>query len=134
MHNNPPDTALELISRTVGIDRVVDEFIYKFTHDRAIDWLLPGIPPTHKWIEIPFTAVVNVRGDRLYHEHIAWDQCTVLRQAGLMPEYLPWPETKDGRRLEYRVPTAGVETAQKMRDKNCVPSNEMFGFGVREVQ
>lgn len=37
--NNPDDTELELISRTVGIDRVVDEFIFKFTHDREIDWL-----------------------------------------------------------------------------------------------
>lgn len=139
VHNNPPDTELELISRTVGIDRVVDEFIYKFTHDMVIDWLLPGIPPTYKWIQIPFTAVVNVRGDRLYHEHIAWDQCTVLRQAGLMPEYLPWPEEykvegRKGQRLEYKVPTAGVETARKMRDKNCVGSNGMFEFKVREVQ
>jgi carboxymethylenebutenolidase len=37
--NNPADTELELISRTIGIDRVVDEFNYKFTHDRYIDWL-----------------------------------------------------------------------------------------------
>jgi carboxymethylenebutenolidase len=37
--NNPEDTALELVSRTVGIDRVIDEFIFSFTHDRVIDWL-----------------------------------------------------------------------------------------------
>ena len=37
--NNPDDTALELVSRTVGIDRVIDEFLFKFTHDRVIDWL-----------------------------------------------------------------------------------------------
>ena len=37
--NNSADTDLELISRTVGIDRVVDEFIFKFTHDRQVDWL-----------------------------------------------------------------------------------------------
>lgn len=37
--SNPKDTELELISRTVGIDRVVDEFIYKFTHDMMVDWL-----------------------------------------------------------------------------------------------
>lgn len=37
--SNPDDTALELISRTVGIDRVIDEFIFSFTHDRTIDWL-----------------------------------------------------------------------------------------------
>jgi carboxymethylenebutenolidase len=36
---NPEDTALELISRTVGVDRVIDEFIFCFTHTRVIDWL-----------------------------------------------------------------------------------------------
>lgn len=81
------------------------------------------------------TAVVNIRGDRLYHEHIAWDQGTVLMQLGLMPSHLPFPygSPKDGKKLEYRVPAAGVETAQKMRDKNSMESNEMFSFGLREV-
>lgn len=37
--NNPADTALELVSRTVGIDRVIDEFIFSFTHDKEIDWM-----------------------------------------------------------------------------------------------
>ncbi|VUC32422.1 unnamed protein product [Clonostachys rosea] len=139
--NNSADTDLELISRTIGIDRVIDEFIFKFTHDRELDWLLPGVPPTHLKAEIPFTAVVNIRGDRLYHEHIAWDQGTVLRQLGLLPEYLPFPYAlQDGRVpgagavLEYKVPVAGIETAQKMRDRNSVASNEMFDFKVRERQ
>lgn len=138
VHANPPDTELELISRTVGIDRVIDEFIFCFTHTVEIPWLIPGIPPTGRKAQIPFTAVVNIRGDRLYHEHISWDQATLLRQLGLLPEYLPLPEDvkvegKQGR-LEFRVPAAGMETAMKMRDKNCVASNEMFDFGVREVK
>ncbi|KAK8061979.1 Carboxymethylenebutenolidase [Apiospora phragmitis] len=88
---NPPDTELELVSRTVGIDRVIDEFVTKMTHDRVVDWLIPGVPPTGKYIQVPFTSVVNIRGDRLYHEHISWDQGTLLRQLGLLPEYLPFP-------------------------------------------
>lgn len=138
--NNPSDTALELISRTVGVDRVIDEFIFCFTHTKVIDWLVPGIPPTGKQVRIPFTSVVNIRGDRLYHEHIAWDQASVLRQLGLMPDYLPYPyPLPDGRvpakgkRFEYRVPTAGAETAGKMVDENAVESNEMLGFVIREV-
>lgn len=39
VHSNPPDTTLELVSRTVGIDRVIDEFVFKCTHDRKVDWL-----------------------------------------------------------------------------------------------
>jgi hypothetical protein len=43
-----------------------DEFIYEFTHDRIVDWLLPGVPPTGRKMSIPMMAVVNIRGDRLY--------------------------------------------------------------------
>ncbi|KAF6822759.1 lea domain protein [Colletotrichum plurivorum] len=128
--NNSADTELELISRTIGIDRVVDEFIFKFTHDQEIDWLLPGIPPTHRYAEIPFAAVVNIRGDRLYHEHITWDQGTALAQLGLLPEYLPLPGTN----LEYRLPVTGVETAAKLRSRNYGPSNEMFKYQTRPRQ
>lgn len=105
---------------------------------------IPGIPPTGKKLSIPFTSVVNMRGDRLFHEHISWDQGTVLRQLGLMPEYLPFPypvpgeDEEDGsgrqRRWEYRVPVAGVETAQKLVDEHAVPSNGMLEFAVREVR
>lgn len=122
----------------------MDEFVFKFNHDRTIDWLLPGIPPTFRRAEIPFVAIVNIRGDRLYHEHIAWDQASALRQVGLLPEYLPWPselsaegvrgeKTPDGKKYEFRVPASGIESAEKMRDKNAVPSNEMFAFKMREV-
>ncbi|EWG44812.1 carboxymethylenebutenolidase [Fusarium verticillioides 7600] len=134
---NPPDTETYLISRSLGIDRVIDEFLFICTHHSQIDWLAPGIPPTGRKLEVPFTAVVNIRGDRLYHEHIGWDQGTVLAQLGLMPSYLPYPHplpnSQGQEKLEYRVPVAGVETANKMRDKEAVESNEMFAFGLRKV-
>lgn len=101
---------------------------------------IPGVPPTFKPLSIPFTSIVNIRGDRLYHEHISWDQGTVLRQLGLLPEYLPFPYTlpdgkrpRNGNRLEYRVPVAGSETAKKLVEESAVPSNEMISFAVREV-
>ncbi len=81
-----------------------------------------------------------MRGDRLYHEHIAWDQASVLRQLGLLPEYLPFPyelpggrKPGKGKRFEYRVPAEGFDTARKMVDEACVVSNEMLGFDIREV-
>ncbi|EGX90353.1 LEA domain protein [Cordyceps militaris CM01] len=136
--NNAADTSLELVSRTIGIDRVIDEFIFTFTHDREIDWLLPGVPPTHQKAEIPFVAVVNIRGDRLYHEHITWDQGTTLRQLGLMPDYLPFPYpvpgAPPGAAVEYRVPVLGAATADKLRNRKTVPSNEMLQFRVRVKQ
>jgi carboxymethylenebutenolidase len=97
------------------------------------------VPPTGRLLQIPFTSVVNVRGDRLYHEHISWDQATVLVQLGLMPEYLPFPYTIDGRtpapgkRFEVKVPAGGYEIANKLVDESGFPSNGMFENGAREV-
>ena len=107
----PKDTSLVPISRTVGADRVVDEMIFSFTHDEEIDWMLPGIPPTGKRVEIPLIAVVNFRGDKLYHEHIYWDQASVLVQIGKLDP--------------TGLPVAGVETADKVKDKS-LPSNTLM--------
>jgi carboxymethylenebutenolidase len=93
-------------------------------------------------VEVPFTAIVNIRGDRLYHEHISWDQGTVLSQLGLLPEYLPFPYAVSGTdpaggstvgKYEYRVPVAGAVTSSKLRDRNSVPSNGMFSYKIRLV-
>jgi carboxymethylenebutenolidase len=107
----PQDTRLVPISRTIGADRVVDEMLFCFTHDIEIDWMLPGIEPTGKYVEIPLVAIVNFRGDKLYHEHIYWDQASVLVQIGLL----------DAKNL----PTAGVETAKKIVDEK-LPSNTLM--------
>lgn len=106
----------------------------------GVEYSIPGIPPTFRSLSIPFTSIVNIRGDRLYHEHIAWDQGTVLRQLNLLPEYLPFPyalpggkEPEKGKGLEYRVPVAGVEAARKLVDENSYPSNALLEFSVRET-
>jgi carboxymethylenebutenolidase len=78
----PADFKPTPISRTVGTDRLVDEMLVSFTHDVEIDWMLPGVPPTGKYVEVPTVAIVNFRGDKLYHEHIYWDQASVLVQIG----------------------------------------------------
>ena len=107
----PKDTSLVPISRTIGADRVVDEMIFSFTHDEEIDWMLPGIAPTGKKVEIPLIAIVNFRGGKLYHEHIYWDQASVLVQIGKLDP--------------AGLPVAGVETADKVQDKN-LPSNTLM--------
>ncbi|CAA7259479.1 unnamed protein product [Cyclocybe aegerita] len=119
--SNPADARLETVSRTIGPDRVVDEFVYHITHDRVVDWLLPGVPPSGKKLSIPMMAVVNIRGDRLYNEHIWWDQATALRQAGILPTHLLGP---DGTML--RLPVAGVESAHMLIDESKGASNEML--------
>jgi len=107
----PQDTHFVPISRTVGADRVVDEMIFCFTHDAEVDWMLPGIPPTGRKVEIPLLAVVNFRGGKLYNEHIYWDQASVLVQIGKL-------DPAD-------LPVAGMETADKVKDKT-LPSNTLM--------
>lgn len=107
----PKDTKLVPISRTIGADRVVDEMLFCFTHDIEIDWMLPGVKPTGKYVEIPLIAVVNFRGDKLFHEHIYWDQASVLVQIGLLDPKL--------------YPVAGLETAKKLVD-TALPSNTLM--------
>ena len=107
----PKDTKLIPISRTVGADRVVDEMLFCFTHDIEIDWMLPGLAPTGRYVEIPLVAIVCFRGDKLYHEHIYWDQASVLVQIGAL----------DAKNL----PVAGVETAKKVLDETQ-PSNSLM--------
>ena len=104
----PADTRLVPISRTIGADRIVDEMLFCFTHDIEIDWMLPGVPPTGRYVEIPLVAIVRFRGDKLYNEHIYWDQASVLVQIGLLQA--------EG------LPIAGVETARKLLDES-LPSN-----------
>jgi carboxymethylenebutenolidase len=85
----PPDIEIIPVSRTIGQGRVVDELIMRFTHSIGLDWLLPGIPPTGKRVEVPFVAIVQFEGDKIAHEHLYWDQASVLVQVGLLDRTLP---------------------------------------------
>lgn len=107
----PPDTEIELLSRTIGRDRIVDELIFKCTHTVAMDWFLPGVAPTGRGIEVPTVVVIEFQGDRIASEHIYWDQASVLVQIGLLDA--------------GKLPVAGVETAEKMRDPQR-PSNALI--------
>jgi carboxymethylenebutenolidase len=111
VHANPPDIRSIPISRTVGAFQVVDEFIMCFTHTTEIDWMLPGVAPTGKYVEIPMLGVINFRGDKLCHEHLYWDQASVLVQIGLLDP--------------VGLPVAGIETAKKLIDES-LPSNTLM--------
>jgi carboxymethylenebutenolidase len=107
----PPDTEMTPVSRTVGENQVVDEMIFKFTHTIPMDWMLPGIPPTGKRVEIPLVAIVRFKNGKLAHEHIYWDQASVLVQIGLLDP--------------AELPVAGVQTARKGLDPS-LPANELM--------
>ena len=98
----PPDTTLTPVSRTVGEDQLVDEMIFAFTHTQEMPWMLPGIAPTNRRVEVPLVAIVRFRDGKLAHEHIYWDQASVLKQIGLL--------------TDPKLPVCGVETAQKVAE------------------
>jgi len=107
----PPDTSMTPVSRTIGADRVIDEMVFEFTHTIRMDWMLPGVAPTNKHVKIPLIVVVHFRDGKLAHEHIYWDQASVLVQLGLIDE--------------TKLPVAGVATADKVLNPK-LPANELM--------
>lgn len=108
---NPPDFRLTPVSRTIGADRIVDEFVVQFTHTTQIDWMLPGIPPTGREVSVPTVAIVQFQNGKLAHEHIYWDQASVLVQIGKL-------DPKD-------LPIVGADAARKVLDRT-LPSNTLM--------
>jgi carboxymethylenebutenolidase len=90
-----------------------------FHHDIEMDFMLPGIPPTGKYLEVPHVAVVHFRGDKIAHEHIHWEQASALVQLGLLdPKGLP---------------VAGVEAAKKVLDPS-LPANTLMAAWARSAK
>jgi len=107
----PPDTEMTPVWRTIGEDQLVDEMVFKFTHSIRMDWMLPGVAPTGKRVEIPLVAIVRFRDGKLAHEHIYWDQASVLVQIGLIEA--------------DKLPVAGVESARKVLNP-ALPANALM--------
>jgi carboxymethylenebutenolidase len=108
------DFEIRLVSRTVGVDRVVDEMVVSFTHSDDVDWILPGVPPTNKRVEVAVVSIVAVRGGKLVSEHMYWDQASVLVQVGLLnPNVVPKHLKSKGLK---KLPVVGVEGARQVLD------------------
>ena len=108
----PPDTEITLVSRTIGNEQIVDEMIFKFSHTINMDWMVPGIAPTGQRVEVPIVAIIKFQDSKVAHEHIYWDQASVLVQLGLLDSDI--------------LPVAGKESAQKVLDPTSVPSNALI--------
>ncbi|TKA72709.1 hypothetical protein B0A49_04803 [Cryomyces minteri] len=121
---NPPSLTMRLVSRTIGVDRVVDEMVLAFRHTQEMPWMLPAVPPTDRDVEVALVSVVCIRGGKLYHEHIYWDQASVLVQVGLLdPKAVPQGMRDKGM---TRLPVVGAESARKVLNEKSVPSNELM--------
>ena len=107
----PADLEMTTVSRTIGTDQLVDETVLKFTHTVEIDWMLPRIAPTGRRVEVALVVVVRFRDGKVAHEHIYWDQASVLAQLGLIDP--------------SGLPVAGVDSARKVLDPR-LPANALI--------
>lgn len=96
----PKDFKVTKITRTIGVDQVVDELVISFTHNTEIEYLLPGVAPTGKYVEIPHVVIMKFKNNKISHEHIYWDQASVLAQVGLL-------KTES-------IPITGIEQTKKL--------------------
>ncbi|RPJ60605.1 MAG: carboxymethylenebutenolidase [Acidobacteria bacterium] len=101
----PPDVQMTPVSRTVGEDRVIEELVVRFTHTTRVDWMLPGLQPSGKRVEIAVVVVVGFADGKIAYERIYWDQASVLTQLGLLD-------------AERGLPVSGSESARKVLDPN----------------
>ena len=106
----PDDITLDVLTRTVSGDRLIEEFVLSFTHSLQMDWILPGRAPTAKRLVLPHVAVIDFVGDLISAERIWWDQGTVLQQLGMLPEGLP---------------VLGASQADRVRDPSA-PANPLM--------
>ena len=109
---HPPDTETVPVARTVGDDRVVDELIHKFTHTIEMPWILPGVMPTGKRVEVAVIVVVQFKDGKIAGERIYWDQASVLAQIGLIDA--------------EPLPVTGIEASRKVADPAQEPSNGLI--------
>jgi carboxymethylenebutenolidase len=107
----PPDFELVPISRTIGTNQLVDEVVAKFTHTIQMDWMLPGVAPTGKQVEMPGVVIIQFRDGKIAHVHLYWDQASILVQIGLLDA--------------EKLPIVGVDSARKLMDRN-LPSNTLI--------
>jgi hypothetical protein len=119
-----PNVSLRLLSRTLGTDRVVDELFLSFKHSKPISWMLPGVPPTNRQIDIAIVSIFHVRGSKMESEHIYWDQASVLVQAGLLDvKAVPSHMKKKGM---TKPPVVGAEGARAIKRGSSKKINDLI--------
>lgn len=116
----PPDSNVTTVARTVGRTRLVDELIHTFTHTMEMPWILPGVPPTGRRVELAVIVVVEFEDGKIAGERIYWDQASVLAQVGLLDK--------------ERLPVTGAEASRKVRDAASEPSNRLIERGSQEAK
>ena len=97
--STPPDFELTSLSQTFGRDRIVEEFVIRFTHTLKMNWMLPGLLATGRKVELGLVGIIQFQAGKVANERLYWDQATVLSQL---------------RVLDHPVAAAGVGSAAQL--------------------
>jgi kynureninase len=97
----PPGAEMVTLSQTFGVDQLVSESIVRFNHSMVLDYMLPGVAPTNRAVEVALVVIIKFDSEnKIAHEHIYWDQASVLVQIGLLdPKGLPVKSADAAQRL-----------------------------------
>jgi len=95
----PPDLEITSLSQTFGDNRLVEEMVMRFTDSIEMDWILPGLQTTGRTAEFVLAGVIQFEGGKVAHEHLYWDQATLLSQMGV---------------LDNPLAAGGVDSAQRL--------------------
>ncbi|MGH9026436.1 MAG: ester cyclase [Acidimicrobiia bacterium] len=111
----PDDAGITPVTRTIGGERLVDEFVVHFTHTTRMEFMLPGVEPSGRRVELPHVVIFGFEDDKIAYERIYWDQASLLAQVGALDT--------------ATVPALGAEEARNVLDPDA-PANEIMGrFG-----
>jgi carboxymethylenebutenolidase len=105
--NIPPDIELNSLSQIFSNDRIVEEFVVRFTHTLNMSWMLPGVPPTGRKVEFVLVVIIQFQAGKVANEHFYWDQATVLSQLGV---------------LDHPAAAAGVGSAAQLLKLSVSPT------------
>ncbi|KAJ3272866.1 hypothetical protein HDV01_005189 [Terramyces sp. JEL0728] len=77
-----------IINKIATANQIVEESILTVSHTEMIDWLLPGVKPTKKELDVAMVSIMTLQDGKISQYRVYWDQAAVLSQATILPRSL----------------------------------------------
>jgi carboxymethylenebutenolidase len=85
----PADTKTTTVAQTIAEHVLIDEWVVSFTHDLPMEWMLPGIAPTGRSVELAMISVISFEDGKIASERLYWDHAGLLAQLGVIDPATP---------------------------------------------
>jgi carboxymethylenebutenolidase len=105
----PGDLVPTPVSQIIADNYIIEESVFSFTHNLLMDWMIPGVPPTGKRVEVAVVGIIKFDNGKIANEHLYWDHGSVLAQLGVIdPAQVPVKGAESARTL---VAWSGVKAS-----------------------